>query len=48
MQGSLGDAGMRLFEPQYKRVLVWSSHAYAERYLAVLSFAESSFLMLRQ
>ena len=27
----------------YDRVLVWSRHRYAERYLAALSFAESSF-----
>jgi len=27
----------------YDRVIVWSRHRYAERYLAVLSFAESSF-----
>ncbi len=34
---------MRLFEPLYRRVLAWSSHRHAERYLAALSFAESSF-----
>jgi len=34
---------MKLFEPLYNRVLSWSRHRYAERYLAALSFAESSF-----
>ena len=34
---------MRLFGPLYDRVLVWSRHRHAERYLAALSFAESSF-----
>ncbi len=34
---------MKLFEPMYTRVMQWSRHRYAERYLAVLSFAESSF-----
>lgn len=34
---------MRLFAPLYERVLLWSRHRYAERYLAALSFAESSF-----
>jgi len=34
---------MRLFEPWYTRVLGWAAHPHAERYLAVLSFAESSF-----
>lgn len=34
---------MRLFTPLYERVLTWSRHRHAERYLAVLSFAESSF-----
>jgi membrane protein YqaA with SNARE-associated domain len=34
---------MKLFAPLYKRVLEWSRHRHAERYLAVLSFAESSF-----
>ena len=34
---------MKLFSPLYERVLEWSRHRYAERYLAVLSFAESSF-----
>jgi len=32
-----------LFGPLYVRVLAWSRHRYAERYLAALSFAESSF-----
>ena len=34
---------MRLFGPLYERVLEWSRHRHAERYLAGLSFAESSF-----
>ena len=34
---------MKLFETLYDRVLAWSAHRYAERYLAALSFAESSF-----
>ncbi len=34
---------MRLFEPLYDRVMGWSRHRYAPRYLAGLSFAESSF-----
>lgn len=34
---------MRLFGPLYDRVLAWSRHRHAERYLAAMSFAESSF-----
>ena len=34
---------MKLFAPLYERVLEWSRHQYAERYLGALSFAESSF-----
>jgi membrane protein YqaA with SNARE-associated domain len=34
---------MRLFGPLYDRVLAWSRHAHAERYLGAMSFAESSF-----
>lgn len=34
---------MRLFSGLYNRVLRWASHPLAERYLAGLSFAESSF-----
>ena len=34
---------MRLFGPLYERVLDWSRHRHAERYLAALSFSESSF-----
>jgi membrane protein YqaA with SNARE-associated domain len=34
---------MRLFGPLYDRALVWSGHRHAPRYLAALSFAESSF-----
>lgn len=34
---------MRLFVPLYDRVVSWAGHRHAERYLSVLSFAESSF-----
>ncbi|MEJ2692659.1 MAG: DedA family protein [Candidatus Thiodiazotropha sp.] len=34
---------MRLFSPLYNRVLQWSRHPHAPRYLVGLSFAESSF-----
>jgi membrane protein YqaA with SNARE-associated domain len=34
---------MKLFGPLYERVLTWSRHQHAERYLAGMSFAESSF-----
>lgn len=34
---------MKVFEPLYERVLTWSRHRHAERYLAAMSFAESSF-----
>lgn len=34
---------MKLFRPLYDRVLTWSRHPHAERYLGVMSFAESSF-----
>lgn len=34
---------MQLFAPLYERVLAWAGHRHAERYLAGLSFAESSF-----
>jgi len=34
---------MKIFGPLYDRVLDWSRLRYAERYLAALSFAESSF-----
>lgn len=34
---------MRLFSALYDRVMRWSRHRHAERYLAVLSFSESSF-----
>lgn len=34
---------MRLFSPLYERALEWSRHRHAERYLAAMSFAESSF-----
>lgn len=34
---------MRLFGPLYDRVLHWSGHPHAPRYLAAMSFAESSF-----
>jgi membrane protein YqaA with SNARE-associated domain len=34
---------MKLFQPIYERVLSWAKHRHAERYLAGVSFAESSF-----
>ena len=34
---------MKLFAPIYERVLLWSRHRLAERYLGAMSFAESSF-----
>jgi membrane protein YqaA with SNARE-associated domain len=34
---------VKLFAPLYERVLLWSKHSHAQRYLAALSFAESSF-----
>jgi membrane protein YqaA with SNARE-associated domain len=34
---------VKLFEPIYERVMLWSRHRHAERYLAGMSFAESSF-----
>lgn len=34
---------MKVFGPLYERVLGWAGHPQAERYLACLSFAESSF-----
>ena len=34
---------MKLFGPLYERVLDWSRHPHAERYLGAMSFAESSF-----
>jgi membrane protein YqaA with SNARE-associated domain len=34
---------MTLFRPLYDRVLQWSRHPHAERYLGAMSFAESSF-----
>lgn len=34
---------MRIFKPLYDRVLNWAQHRHAIRYLAGLSFAESSF-----
>lgn len=34
---------MRIFSHLYARVLHWSAHPHAERYLAGVSFAESSF-----
>lgn len=34
---------MKLFAPLYERVLGWARHRHAERYLALMSFAESSF-----
>ena len=34
---------MKLFTSLYDRVLAWAKHPHAERYLALVSFAESSF-----
>lgn len=34
---------MKLFEPIYITILAWARHRHAERYLAGVSFAESSF-----
>ncbi len=34
---------MQLFEPLYEKVIGWSRHPHAERYLGAMSFAESSF-----
>lgn len=34
---------MKIFSPLYQRVLRWSRHPKASRYLCALSFAESSF-----
>ena len=34
---------MKLFRPLYDKVLGWSRHPHAERYLGAMSFAESSF-----
>lgn len=34
---------MKIFGPLYDRVITWSQHRHAPRYLAGLSFAESSF-----
>jgi membrane protein YqaA with SNARE-associated domain len=34
---------MKIFGPLYDRVLNWSRHRHAERYLGALSFSESSF-----
>jgi len=34
---------MKLFEPIYSKLMGWARHRHAERYLAAVSFAESSF-----
>ncbi|MCX7945718.1 MAG: DedA family protein [Hydrogenophilus sp.] len=34
---------MRVFTPLYTRTMAWARHPHASRYLAALSFAESSF-----
>jgi membrane protein YqaA with SNARE-associated domain len=34
---------LKLFEPIYSTILAWAKHKHAERYLAGVSFAESSF-----
>ncbi len=38
-----GSADMKIFAPLYDRVMKWSRHPHAERYLAGVSFLESSF-----
>jgi membrane protein YqaA with SNARE-associated domain len=35
---------MKLFRPWYDRVLLWSRHRHAERYLGAMSFAEPSLI----
>lgn len=42
------DHHVKLFGPLYDRVMVWSRHRHAPRYLAALSFAESSFFPCRR
>jgi len=34
---------MKLFEPIYSKLMGWARHRHAQRYLAAVSFAESSF-----
>ena len=34
---------MKIFAPLYDKVMAWSGHRHAERYLAFVSFIESSF-----
>ncbi len=34
---------MRVFGPLYDKVMVWSRHRHAQKYLAAVSFVESSF-----
>jgi len=34
---------LKIFEPIYTKILSWAKHKHAERYLAGVSFAESSF-----
>lgn len=34
---------MKIFKPLYDKVIVWSKHPHAERYLGGVSFVESSF-----
>jgi membrane protein YqaA with SNARE-associated domain len=34
---------VKIFEPIYTTILKWAKHKHAERYLAAVSFAESSF-----
>jgi membrane protein YqaA with SNARE-associated domain len=36
-----GRGAMKIFKPLYERVLRWSAHPHAERYLGVLSFFEA-------
>jgi membrane protein YqaA with SNARE-associated domain len=37
---------VRIVSRMYDRVITWSRHRHAERYLALLSFAESSFFLV--
>jgi len=39
----LSSEKMKIFEPIYSKLMHWAGHRYAERYLAGVSFAESSF-----
>jgi membrane protein YqaA with SNARE-associated domain len=43
MLGLANEVAMKLFSALYTHVMRWSAHPHAVRYLATLSFAESSF-----